>query len=104
MSDTLRVELDELLRLTEEMFSLASVGAWDEVEICERQRIAAIESLAPLRDDSDHTTVTKIKQVLDRNAEIVALAVIEKNKIADELRLSRRLEKAEKAYRDTDVE
>lgn len=97
-------EIDELLRLTEEMFSLASEGAWDEVEACEAQRIAALGSLTPLGDETDHAVVAKIRQVLDRNEEIVALAITEKSKIADELSLSRKLEKAEKAYRDIDVE
>lgn len=97
-------KIDELLRLTEEMFCLASEGAWDEVETREAQRIAAIESLAPLRDETDSTVVAKIRQVLNRNEEIVAMAITEKSKIADELRLSRKLEKAEKAYRDIDVE
>lgn len=96
-------EIDELLRLTEDMFSLASSGSWDEVEACEAQRIAAIESLTPSKNETDQTTAAKISRILDTNAEIVALALNEKIKIADELSLSRRLEKAEKAYRDIDV-
>jgi hypothetical protein len=104
MGAELYAEIDELLRLTEEMFSLASEGAWDQVEACEIQRVAALGSLAPSEDETDRAAVTKIRQVLDRNEEIVVLAITEKNKIADELRLSKRLEKAEKAYRDIDIE
>lgn len=96
-------EIDELLRLTEDMFSLASAGSWDEVEACEAQRIAAIESLTPSENETDQTTAAKISRILDKNAEIVSLALTEKIKIADELSLSRRLEKAEKAYRDINV-
>ncbi|HEY8097299.1 MAG TPA: flagellar protein FliT [Methylobacter sp.] len=94
--------IDELLRLTEEMFSLASEGAWDAVEACEIQRIATIRSLAPSRDDTDSGVVAKLRQMLDRNTEIVALAIAEKNKIAEELTLSRKLEKADQAYRGID--
>ncbi|MBL7002851.1 MAG: flagellar protein FliT [Gammaproteobacteria bacterium] len=93
-------EVDRLLRLTEEMLSLAIQGAWTEVEACEIQRIAAIESLAHFKGDTDRIVAAKYKQVLDKNAEVVALAIIEKNKIADELRLFKNLEKADKAYRD----
>lgn len=97
-------KIDKLLLLTEEMFRLASEGAWDEVEAHEVQRIATVKSLAPSEHDADSEVSAKLKQVLNRNAEIVALAITEKNQIADELRLSRRLEKADKAYRDIDTE
>ncbi len=96
-------KIDGLLRLTEEMLSLAIKGAWTEVEASEIQRIAIIESLAPFDGDTDRVAAAKFKQILDKNAEIVALAIIEKNKIADELRLSKSLEKADKAYRDIDA-
>ncbi len=97
-------EIDELLRLTEEMFSLASEGEWDTVMAYEAQRIAATGSLAPLADDSDNGMLAKIRLILNRNAEIVALAIAEKHKIADELMLSKRLEKADQAYRGIDNE
>jgi hypothetical protein len=98
----LNARIDELLRLTEAMFSFASEGAWNEVENCEAQRIALIGPLAPLGNDTDSGVAAKLRQALDRNAEIVALATAEKNKIADELSLFRRLGKADQAYRDID--
>lgn len=97
-------EIDDLLRLTEEMFNFASEGAWDQVEAYEAQRITAINSLASAGNETDATVVAKVRQILDRNAEIVVLAITEKNNIAEELKLSKRFEKAEKAYRDIDVE
>lgn len=103
MEPELDVRIEELLRLTETMFCLASEGAWDEVETCEMQRIAIIGSLAPFGNDTDSGVATKLRQALDRNAEIVTLVNVEKNRIADELMLSRRLEKADQAYRDIDA-
>lgn len=94
--------IDELLRLTEEMVTLASEGEWDAVETLEAQRIAATGSLTPSEHDTDSGVETKLRTLLNKNAEIVALAIAEKNKIAEELTLSRRLEKADQAYRGID--
>ena len=103
MSIELTVRIDELLSLTEEMFSLASEGAWDAVEACEVQRLAIIGSWVQLEEDYNDGVAAKIKQLLARNSEIVTLANNEKDNVANELKLSRSLEKAEKAYRIVDA-
>lgn len=92
-------EIDELQRLTEKMFSLAVQGEWDELEAYEARRVAIIGSCVAMDNDADQLLAAKLRHVIIKNAEIVALAVTEKGKIADELLCSRSFEKAEKAYR-----
>lgn len=103
MENELHAKIDELLRLTKEMHSLALAEQWDDVEACEQQRIDIIAALTPLEHEADQSVVVRVRQIIERNTEIVALANAEKDKISDELKLFKKLGQAEKAYRIIDA-
>ncbi|TAN48144.1 MAG: flagellar protein FliT [Methylococcaceae bacterium] len=91
-----------LLRLTEEMLALASQGEWDAVREHEAERQAVIQTLPTVDADIGGVYFDQLQQLLDQNARIVALALSEKNRIADELRSVRNIAKAEQFYRQID--
>lgn len=91
-----------LLRLTEDMLTLAAQGEWDAVRAHEAQRQAVIQTLPPLEVDADGVHLGQFKQMVDKNTRIVDLALSEKNRIADELKSVRNLAKAEQFYRQID--
>ena len=93
-------EIEKLLDLTEQMYCLAITGEWDEVAKREADRITIIKSSPFLGDTTDSVLATKLNEIIEKNAEIVALAVVEKNNIANEIRFSRKIEKADQAYRN----
>ncbi|TAN48143.1 MAG: flagellar protein FliT [Methylococcaceae bacterium] len=87
-----------LLRLTEDMLSLASQGAWDAVGEHEAERQAIIQRLPSVSVDTDagDDYLSQLKQLLDQNSRIVELALSEKNRIAQELEEVRRYASTER--------
>ena len=90
-------EIDQLQDLTEQMLLHALTGEWEDLMACETKRTAIIKSITALT--ADDNTRNKLADMIDKNAQILTLAMTEKDKIADEMRQSKKLEKAEQAYR-----
>lgn len=96
--------IEKVLRLTDEMLDRASAGAWDAVADLEAERQDAMQTLQSDYADIDSGLLEQLKQLLDKNTQLVILAVAEKDRIVEEYRLSKNSEKADQAYRDIDTD
>lgn len=96
--------IGELRQITEAMLKAAQEGDWQAVSAYEERRQLLMQSFSLEQADSGEHLAAELSQLLDDNARIADLATREKDRLAEEYRLSKNQEKAGQTYRDMDVE
>jgi hypothetical protein len=96
--------IGELRQITEAMLKAAQGGDWQAVSAYEEQRQLLVQSCSLEQAESGERLADELKRLLEDNARIADLAVQERERLAEEYRLSKSQERAGQTYRDMDIE
>lgn len=96
--------MGELWKITEAMLNAAQGGDWQAVSAYEERRQLVMQSFSLEQAGSGGHLADELGRLLDDNARIADLATQERDRLAEEYRISKSQEKAGQAYRDMDIE
>jgi len=95
--------LDRLVRLSQEMLTLAEQGEWEQLATAQSEREQLIEQIFPLdpRISDAADAAAQVKRVLELDQQITQLARAQQKEIGQVLGKLNRGRVATRAYQDT---